>query len=67
MNEKATQFVEKRMKSNAIISDGSYDASMYMMAGPTVNKQLTHPRWIGLAFISVGAVMLLHGISHKGE
>ena len=55
------------MKSNAIVSDGSYNASLYMMTGPTVRKQMTHPRWVGLALIAVGAVLLLHGVSQKGE
>ena len=67
LNDKATQFVEKRMKSNAIVSDGSYNASFYTMTGPAAGKQLTHPRWAGLALIAVGAVLLLHGLSHKGE
>jgi hypothetical protein len=67
LNEKTTQFLEKRMQSSSIISENTLNASLYTMAVPTVRKQLTHPRWVGLAFISAGAVLLLHGLSQRGQ
>ena len=52
------------MKQSPIRSEHSYDY-MLMMAGPVVRKQLTHPRWVGLAFLSVGAVLVLHGLTSR--
>lgn len=67
LNEKTSQFIESRVNRNSAIRDeGLYAAdNSYMWAGTTAHKRLTHPRWVGLAFISVGAVMLLHGASRR--
>ena len=64
LNEKASNFVERRMREGAIRTEGGYD-SMILSTGSVPRKRLTHPRWVGWAFISVGAVLVLHGMTLK--
>lgn len=64
LNDKASQFVERRMRDGAIRTEGGYDP-MILSAGSVPRKRLTHPRWVGWAFISVGAVLILHGLTLK--
>jgi hypothetical protein len=68
LNQKASDFLEKRMRSKLIRSEGMYDhTQMYVTPGPSIRKQWTHPRWVGLAFISVGAVLVLQGVSRRSD
>lgn len=67
LNEKASHFIESRLKRNSAIRDeGLYTTdNSYMLMDVTPRKRLTHPRWVGLAFISAGAVLLLQGLSRR--
>lgn len=78
LTPKASQFVEQKLSSRryASLDDpygyasysgssyGGYD-SLLMSAGPGLKKQFSPPRWLGWAMVSVGAVMLLHGLTLK--
>ena len=67
LNQRASDYIEKRMKQNNAIRDENSYNSMLLMVGPTPRKELTHPRWLGLALISIGVVFLLQGVSRKEE
>jgi hypothetical protein len=61
LNEKASQFVAERMKLMA-----SKDGETFMpAAGPTPLRTVRPPIWLGYAFISVGAVLVLLSLAMK--
>jgi hypothetical protein len=61
LNEKASRFVAERFKGQA-----ASDAGGLMPAvGPTPRRTLKPPTWIGWAFMSVGAVLILHSLAMK--
>ena len=64
LNEKASHFVERRMRNGAIRTEGGYDP-MILSTGTVTRKRLTHPRWVGWALISMGVVLVLHGMTLK--
>ncbi len=66
LNAEASRFVETRLKQVPIRQEGAYDTILPSL-GPTPRKRLTHPRWVGLAFMSIGAVLILHGISVRRQ
>lgn len=66
LNQRASDFLEKQKKNSAIRSESLFEPAV-MTVGPVPRKKLTHPRWIGLAFISAGAVMVLQGVSRRTE
>jgi hypothetical protein len=66
LNEKASQFVERRMRDGAIRTEGGYDP-LILSTGTVPRKRLTHPRWVGWAFLSVGGVLVLHGLTLKPQ
>ncbi len=73
MTPKASQFIEQKLSQGQLAtandpygysSYSSYD-TLLMSGGPALKKQFTPPRWLGWAMVSVGAVMLLHGLTLK--
>ena len=64
LNEKASRFVEKRMRQSAFQQGSSYSPSLLSPSLGT-KKQLSHPRWLGWALISTGVVLILHGVTAK--
>jgi protein-S-isoprenylcysteine O-methyltransferase Ste14 len=71
LTPKASHFVEQKLSQRTFASDPynyssypQYD-SLLMAGGPGLKKQFTPPRWLGWAMVSVGAVMLLHGLTLK--
>lgn len=64
LNERCTRFIEARMRSakNAV---GQFQPASYNQFDPppTIQRTVTPPRWIGLAMISVGAVIVLHALA----
>lgn len=67
LNRPASEFIEKQKRNSAIRDESIYSTSYVPTIGTAPKKHLTHPRWIGLAFISVGAVFLLQGLSRRTE
>jgi hypothetical protein len=65
LTPKASQFVEARLHTSGLANSGLYDPSYLYSVGPypTSNKTFTPPRWIGWAFLSVGAVLVLHSLT----
>lgn len=67
LTPKASQFVESKMKSfQQARNPYAYD-SVLLAAGPVPKKYYTPPRWLGWALVSIGAVLVLHGIAHRGQ
>jgi hypothetical protein len=63
LNEKASQFVAQKLKglANNDLADGSFMPA----AGPAPLRTVRPPVWLGYAFISVGAVLVLHSLAMK--
>jgi hypothetical protein len=64
LNEKATQFLAKRLPDKQV---NPYERmQLYMAAaGPSPLRRVAPPRWIGYSLLSVGAVLTLHALSMK--
>ncbi len=63
LNEKTSHFLAERFKLVASNSDGS--DGLMAAAGPTPRRTLRPPTWLGYAFLSVGAVLVLHSLAMK--
>jgi hypothetical protein len=62
LNAKATTFVAERLK----MGDGDIASGAFMpAAGPAPLRTVRPPVWLGYAFISVGAVLILHSLAMK--
>jgi len=63
LNEKASHFVAQKLKGLASKDPG--DGSFMPAAGPTPLRTVHPPVWLGYAFISIGAVLVLHSLAMK--
>ena len=62
LNESATRALAKITKETSV-AETSTMSNLMMQIYPTPTKKVTPPRWLGLAFMAVGAVMTCHAIS----
>ncbi len=60
LNEKTSSFLAQRLNLS-----GSNDASLMPAAGPAPLRTIKPPTWMGYAFISVSAVLILHSLAMK--
>jgi hypothetical protein len=58
LNEKTTQFL-------AAHSGAAASGFMAVMPGSVGHKVIQPPQWLGWAFISIGAVCILHSLAMK--
>ena len=65
LNERVTQFVVQRMQEVELAS--SDPKTSMAAAAPVAKQRIDPPRWLGLAFLSAGAVMAVHGMSLKKQ
>ncbi len=63
LNERASNFVSQRLK--LVASNDGDDGAFLPAAGPTPRRTVRTPVWLGYAFISVGAVLILHSLAMK--
>lgn len=65
LTHKASNFVEARLQTSGLMNNGAYDPAYLYSVGPypAENKTFTPPRWMGWAFLSVGAVLVLHSLT----
>lgn len=62
LNESATRALAKIGKETSV-ADNSTVSNLMLQIYPKPQKRVTPPRWLGLAFIAVGAVMGCHAIA----
>jgi hypothetical protein len=63
LNEKTSTFVSQRLA--LVASSESSDGAFLPAAGPTPLRTIKPPVWLGYAFISVAAVLILHSLAMK--
>jgi hypothetical protein len=63
LNEKTTQFVEKRLGRAAVAQPQPFT----LFGGPAApSRRIVHPpRWLGLSLMSVGGVLFVFSLSMK--
>ena len=62
LNERATQFIETRVQRAQAAVD-EFTPAAYNQPQPQIRRQVTPPRWLGLAMISIGCVLVLHSLA----
>jgi hypothetical protein len=63
LNAKASTFIAERFK---MLGDGDLaDGAFMPAAGPAPLRTVRPPIWLGYAFISLGAVLILHSLAMK--
>lgn len=67
LTPKASHFIESKIKSMGKATNPYAYDPVLLTAGPTPKKNITPPRWLGLALISVGAVLIFHGVSLRAN
>jgi len=63
LNEKASHFVAEKLKG--LRGNDPTEGTFLPAAGPTPLRTVRPPIWLGYAFISVGAVLVLHSLAMK--
>ena len=62
LTQKASNFIENKMRQARLQTSSPYD-SLLLTSGPVPQKNIRPPRWLGWAMLSVGAVLVLHGMT----
>jgi hypothetical protein len=65
LNERTTQFVAQRLQEVELAATDA--ATSLAAAAPIAKKRIEPPRWLGLALLSAGAVMTVHGLALKKQ
>ena len=66
LNEPATRALARVSKSGAVADNSSVN-SMMMRMYPSPRKRVEPPRWLGLALITVGAIVSFHAVAIPKE
>jgi hypothetical protein len=61
LNESTTRALARITKNS--VADNSSMTSMFAQIYPTQTKRVVPPRWLGLAMITMGAVISLHALA----
>ena len=62
LNEPATKALA-RITEKTSVADNSTMSNFMMQIYPNAKKQVTPPRWLGLALIAVGTVISCHALA----
>ncbi|HEY6562888.1 MAG TPA: hypothetical protein VIY86_00200 [Pirellulaceae bacterium] len=72
LTQKASRFIQEKLSSDRYLASGdpygrswNSNPSMMLSAGPVIQKRFSPPRWLGWAMISIGAVLVLHGLTNR--
>ncbi len=65
LSERTTQFLAKRMQEVELASNDP--GTSLAAAAPVVQKRIEPPRWLGLALLSAGTVLAVHGMVMKKQ
>jgi hypothetical protein len=63
LNEKASRFVAERFQ--VLAGNDVGDGAFMPAAGPIPRRTVRPPTWLGYAFLSLGAVLVLHSLAMK--
>ena len=68
LSESASQYMSEKIAMVSADDTPAVQISMLPEDGPvsTAQRTLNPPRWLGWAFVSVGAVLILHSLAMKG-
>ncbi len=66
LTQKASTFIEQKVRQTRADQADPY-GSLLMTAGPVPKKTIRPPRWLGWAMLSVGAVLVLHGLTSRRQ
>lgn len=61
LNEKATEFIAKRLKKEETVSAAFVPS--FSSAPPPSKRVIQPPKWLGWAMLSAGAVIVLHSLA----
>jgi hypothetical protein len=64
LNERTSRLIAERFPASSTDPDGTIRPFMASI-GPTPRRTVNPPEWIGYAFLSVGAVCVLHSLAMK--
>jgi hypothetical protein len=64
LNERTSRLIAERLAGTASDPDGTMRPFLASV-GPTPRRTIHPPDWIGYAFLSVGAVCILHSLAMK--
>jgi hypothetical protein len=64
-SERTTQFLAKRLQDVELASNDP--GTSLAAAAPVATKQIEPPRWLGLALLSAGTVLAVHGMVMKKQ
>ena len=62
LNERATRTLARFTKTESVADRTSVN-SLMLMVYPSPKKRIHPPRWLGLAMITIGAVISLHALA----
>jgi hypothetical protein len=62
LNEKTSTFLAQRLK---LVASSDSSEGFLPAAGPAPLRTVAPPTWLGYAFISVSAVLILHSLAMK--
>jgi hypothetical protein len=63
LNEPTTRALARISKQNPVASNAPSMASFLIQVYPNPKKSVEPPRWLGLAMVTVGAVVALHAMA----
>jgi hypothetical protein len=63
LNEHTTRALARFTRSTPMASGNDFMSSMVLQVHPKPTKRVAPPRWLGLAFITVGTVIALHAVA----
>lgn len=67
LNERATQFLARRMQDfrQGQVASASEVPTMFAAAAPIAKHRLDPPPWLGWSLVSIGSVLILHSLALK--
>jgi hypothetical protein len=67
LNERATQFVARRMQQikGQHVASASELPTLFASSAPVAHESMRPPKWLGFSLLSVGSVLVLYSLALK--